>query len=247
MSVKAMTWAFEQAIPPTLKVVLLALADHADENHVCWPSIPKLAAKTSMSDRTVQRSLYELQEQGYIEKNTRMSERGDHTSNHYLLKVRVGGGVKLSPGGGDTVVTRVVSDCHHGGDTVVTTIMNPQLEPSIETIEEARALAGKILRDEGFDLSSWEDGFLSNLVGLHKWSKDQREKFDAIASRYARKALEEPKPLFEGPRPTVSNGKTYVKLGTPEWHAAARTYLLEHGKAPPVDARGGWWFSEAKS
>jgi len=55
MSVRAMTWAFAQEdLKPGPKLVLLALADRANEEGLCWPSIPTLARKCSMGERTVQ-------------------------------------------------------------------------------------------------------------------------------------------------------------------------------------------------
>ena len=50
MSVRAMAWAFEQRVgSPMAKLVLLKLADHADENGECFPSIGRIAADTEMN------------------------------------------------------------------------------------------------------------------------------------------------------------------------------------------------------
>jgi hypothetical protein len=246
MSVKAMTWAFEQAIPPTLKVVLLALADHADENNVCWPSIARLAVKSSMSERTVQRNIQDLEFQGYIEKKSTFSDVGRQMSNHYVLLL--GEGVRLSPRGdteggeGDTIVRGRVTPVSPPRVSTVSPLMNPHIEPSLEPRESALSKCERILRDEDFKLSTWEDGFLSNLLSRKNWTKDQTEAFEAIASRYDRKALEEPKPLFGGPRPTTSNGKVYVKSGTPAWDAWGDWYRKNRKVSPPTDQTGGWWF-----
>ncbi|MGB5741636.1 MAG: helix-turn-helix domain-containing protein, partial [Sedimenticolaceae bacterium] len=34
-----MNWAWRQTLTPTLKLVLMALADSADDQGVCWPSV----------------------------------------------------------------------------------------------------------------------------------------------------------------------------------------------------------------
>ncbi|MGB5255148.1 MAG: helix-turn-helix domain-containing protein, partial [Sedimenticolaceae bacterium] len=47
-----MNWAWRQALTPTLKLVLMALADAADDQGVCWPSVSTLAKKCSVSTRT---------------------------------------------------------------------------------------------------------------------------------------------------------------------------------------------------
>ena len=52
-----MNWAWRQALTPTLKLVLMALADAADDQGVCWPSVSTLAKKCTVSTRAVQRSL----------------------------------------------------------------------------------------------------------------------------------------------------------------------------------------------
>lgn len=79
MSVEAMTWAFSQQTgSPSAKLVLLVLADYADERGSCWPSQRKIAAKSEQSIDSVQRRLIELQKQDLIEckAQTRPGGRG---------------------------------------------------------------------------------------------------------------------------------------------------------------------------
>lgn len=62
MSLKASSWAWEQAIPGTQKLVLLALADYAGrDNASAWPSVATLAERCSIAERTVRRSLEALE------------------------------------------------------------------------------------------------------------------------------------------------------------------------------------------
>lgn len=44
----------------THRLVLLALADHADDRGLCWPSMDRLAHRTRLSKRTVQRLCRDL-------------------------------------------------------------------------------------------------------------------------------------------------------------------------------------------
>ena len=45
-------WALDN-LEPAEKLVLLAVADFADDNGAAWPSIPTLARKSSLSEDTV--------------------------------------------------------------------------------------------------------------------------------------------------------------------------------------------------
>jgi len=90
-----MNWAWRQVLTPTLKLVLMALADAADDQGVCWPSVSTLAKKCSVSTRTVQRSLRVLIDSGLLTAEPRLRHDGSSTSNRYLLPIA--GGDNLSP------------------------------------------------------------------------------------------------------------------------------------------------------
>lgn len=148
MSVKALTWAFDQPISATDKVVLLALADHANENAVCWPSIALLVQRAHVGERTVQRALQSLEDGGFIFRERRQRENGSDTSNLYRLNMdgrqrtpaEAGGhqrGVNLAPPnvrggviqtGGEGVTQTGGEDGLH--DTPRTVIKNHHIEPS---------------------------------------------------------------------------------------------------------------------
>ncbi|QCE35658.1 helix-turn-helix domain-containing protein [Acetobacteraceae bacterium] len=76
MSLEAMHWAFnQQDTTPSEKVLLLALADHSAPDGECWPSIPLLMKKTSLSERAVFNNLKSLSKRGVIRR-----EKGHHKS-----------------------------------------------------------------------------------------------------------------------------------------------------------------------
>ncbi|TZG24881.1 helix-turn-helix domain-containing protein [Sphingomonas montanisoli] len=54
MSIKLMSAVWDLVLPDSEKLVLLALADSANDNGKCWPSMPTLAKKCSKGERTVQ-------------------------------------------------------------------------------------------------------------------------------------------------------------------------------------------------
>jgi hypothetical protein len=64
------------------KIVLLALADRADEKGMCWPSIGWLVARTSMSERGVQKTIRTLEELGLLER-----QNWSGRSNRFVLNL----------------------------------------------------------------------------------------------------------------------------------------------------------------
>jgi hypothetical protein len=89
MSVKAMSWAFEQTLRGTDKAVLLALANFADERGYCWPSHKTLADHAGCWPGTIKRSLARLEARGYIMQERRTRPGRGLTSNGYLLALSV--------------------------------------------------------------------------------------------------------------------------------------------------------------
>lgn len=53
MSLDATRWAWQQAVRSTEKLVLLSLADRADETHCCYPSISRLVLDTGLNRKTI--------------------------------------------------------------------------------------------------------------------------------------------------------------------------------------------------
>lgn len=67
MSISALKWAFEYALPdPTAKFVLVALCDHADADGRCWPAVPRIIRYTSLSARAVHGAMRRLEEAGAL-------------------------------------------------------------------------------------------------------------------------------------------------------------------------------------
>ena len=68
MSLDATRWAWmQQCQKATDKLVLLSMADRADENHVCFPSVARLSADTQLNRKTVMGAIRRLQEVGLID------------------------------------------------------------------------------------------------------------------------------------------------------------------------------------
>lgn len=74
MSLDAMRWAFQQTgLRSSVKFVLVALADRANEDNECWPSRDVLAADTCMNPETVSKATEELVTLGLLEKRRRFA------------------------------------------------------------------------------------------------------------------------------------------------------------------------------
>lgn len=71
MSIKIMTAVWELSLPDSEKLALLALADCANDEGLCWPSMATLARKCSKSDRTLQKAVIALCEKGHLSRDER--------------------------------------------------------------------------------------------------------------------------------------------------------------------------------
>lgn len=67
MSRIATDWAWSQVIKPaTHKLILLSMADRADEHHCCYPSIARLERDTGLDRKTIQKGVAAMIESGLI-------------------------------------------------------------------------------------------------------------------------------------------------------------------------------------
>lgn len=72
MSVEAIAWASKQRTgSPGAKLVLIALANYANDSGQCWPSQATLAMWTEQSDRTIRTHLATLESMGLITRQAR--------------------------------------------------------------------------------------------------------------------------------------------------------------------------------
>ena len=61
-----MSEVWKSTLPMTEKMVLLCLADFANDRGECWPAVDTIAAKCSCSDRTVQKAIKSLMASGVV-------------------------------------------------------------------------------------------------------------------------------------------------------------------------------------
>ena len=91
MSIEIMSKVFSQSkAKGAARLVLLAIAEHCDDNGVCWPSISRLARYCNVEPRSVQRSISQLIKLGELE---RLELGHGRKSTRYKVKLR--GGIRL--------------------------------------------------------------------------------------------------------------------------------------------------------
>lgn len=88
MSIDALNWAWDQTCPnPTAKLVLMALADHANADGECWPSMKKIADRSGITPRQVSTHITRLVELGLVEKASRRRFGGQYRGWDYRVCV----------------------------------------------------------------------------------------------------------------------------------------------------------------
>jgi predicted transcriptional regulator len=89
MSIEALNWAWEQPVTKAVnKLVLLALADHANSDGECWPSMKRIAERSDISPRHVSRAISELIDLGLVEKANRRRHGGEYRGWDYRILVQ---------------------------------------------------------------------------------------------------------------------------------------------------------------
>lgn len=66
---------------PTPKAVLISLADNANDQGECWPSIPKICERTCFSERTVHAAIKWLEDAGLV-----VADRSNGRHTRYVVK-----------------------------------------------------------------------------------------------------------------------------------------------------------------
>lgn len=173
MSVKAINWALELPIPPTPKLVLVVLADYADDRGYAFPGVATIARRASVSDRTLTRVLADLESNGYIIRERRHLSNGNRTSDGYMLNpdetTRQNGGLTSRQIEGDKPPT-------------VAPVEEPPVEPPV--LPKGRAtrlpqgwapsnahamLAQSLKVDLDFEAEKFKDWVAANGVTKHDW------------------------------------------------------------------------------
>ena len=98
MSWKALDWATGlDNGSPTAKFILHLLANKADENYSCFPSVSTLMAESSAGRSTVLRALKKLEDDGLITRNPQFHDSGARRATRYYLNHPLAPHLALTP------------------------------------------------------------------------------------------------------------------------------------------------------
>ena len=75
----------EDRLPHRCKTVYIYLRDRSAVSGSCWPGVKTIARDLGLSRSTVRRALKELEQTGWIRRQSRYRENGSHTSNLYTI------------------------------------------------------------------------------------------------------------------------------------------------------------------
>lgn len=158
MSVNMLRLAFEAQTERTAdKLVLLKLADHANDDAECWPSQAHIERHTGLSKRTIIRSINRLEKSGFLTKKPTVRKDGTKGRNRYILHLDPC--VTMAHGGQSAMCHRDTQPC-----VTVTPLTNHQLEPSIKkelpggsSKEKSPSTKTKIQKPDDVDDQVWSD------------------------------------------------------------------------------------------
>jgi hypothetical protein len=128
MSWQAIAWAIRQTTGAARsKLLLLALANYADKNGVCWPSQETLARDTEQSVDTVRRQLNVLEKLKHIQRERMPKRRGQWQGHRYKLPLQTD-----PPPRGQNAARSPDLRCGQAASSTLTRPQSLRLKPSIE-------------------------------------------------------------------------------------------------------------------
>ncbi len=167
MSIEVMTavWKYSKAEGTDL-LVMLALADNANEDGECWPSIRYIARKCRIDDRTVQRRIRGLETTGevvVIRGAGKASTPGGTRSNKYRIVIHMpreeGGGIShprhLCRGWGGTGARGGVAQAPP--EPSLRTVKEPSLGADAKQLAEAADFGRRRALSTEWDLDVFRD------------------------------------------------------------------------------------------
>ena len=167
MSWKALDWATDIRVgSPTMRLILILLANKADEKFSCYPSVGTLVTESCAARSTVLETLKRLEVEGFITRVAQYHESGAQRSSRYLLNHPDAPHLKPGPDSGPPgpQVGRGGSDPWTGGvqDLDPPRVQNPDplnppeeppSEPSLTILLQSMPEPWRLSGEEAMELS----------------------------------------------------------------------------------------------
>jgi DNA-binding transcriptional ArsR family regulator len=132
-------------LDPTETLLLVALADHVNDQDECFVGIAKLARRARVSYGTTRRRLAALEDRGYITRTRRRREDGNLSVYDYVLQRAPVGLPARNMRANQRAPRRALTSAHPGARAEP-----PRVEPPRSEVTPSRALPGLSL-DDAFD------------------------------------------------------------------------------------------------
>lgn len=149
-----MAWAWEYpAASASQKLVLLALADHCDDDGQCFPGIERLVTKCGISNGQVRRHLDALETAGALDRTRRHRADGSLSTYLYTLTLDSPSAHQCAVGADDLARTDAQSERApmHVPSAHLCARIEPSLEPSDESSARTRSKAKRATQVPGYD------------------------------------------------------------------------------------------------
>lgn len=254
MGIEHVSWALKRVhgVDPAAKLILISLANYADEDGECWPSIATLCTETGLSEATVKRHCRQLRDAGAFTQEQRVTPGGRTKSNLFTLDLSWPGmpvategdvtdgahgepheGVHGDPHGGH-------GEPHRGVMVTPPLTLNHQSDPSGKEEEEARALEADfqklILAFEPGPTESLERGrkalralgaddvalAVKHAPGFVRAMRAEGRRPPSIATYVAERRWEAVARVAAKSKTELGGGKVFVIKGSDAWKAWAR-------------------------
>jgi len=210
MSIRLMSDVWKTDLPTTEKMVLLVIADHAnDEGTEAWPSQATIAKKASISVRTVQRAVNSLVRAGYLrmEKHAGGSAscRDDRRPHRYTINL---GRLR----GGNTTTRNLRHDLEADNDTTSTPVTERLSRPKKHPLDPPKETPGFL------DFWTIYPKKVAKKAALQAYEKAIKETDPAIIAAGARRYAEDPNrhPSYTANAATWLNAERWLDEPLPD-------------------------------
>jgi hypothetical protein len=182
-SILNMVWPLK--LDPMEKFILVALADRAHDDGVCWPSVDDLIERTCTSRRTVQRSISSLEDKGHVTRSKVPGKKCGYVIHPRQCDAPIDDDPRHSdappaPEGRTTRATQTPHPRHSDAQT----ISEPSIEPSIET-----SLSGGPNSERDLIVDAWNKMALKfGLPAVQELEPDQER---ALAKAMQKRTLDD--------------------------------------------------------